>query len=99
MSGVFRNTDPPTLSPPGECVLCTPSPLVRGDDTLAGGRRGGGSIVQKTPDTALYSIYVSTLWIGISYFPLFRADSAALLNLLENSLGRSKPATRLRQAQ
>jgi hypothetical protein len=26
-------------------------------------------------------------------------SSAALLNLLENSLGRSKPATRLMQAQ
>ncbi len=25
-------------------------------------RGGGGSIVRKTPDTALYSIYVSTLW-------------------------------------
>jgi hypothetical protein len=30
---------------------------------------------------------------------LFCADSAALLNLLENSLGRSKPATRLMQEQ
>ncbi len=34
---------------------------------------------------------------------LFRADStvlvSALLNFLENSLGRSKPATRLMQAQ
>ncbi len=26
------------------------------------GRGGGGSIVWKTPDTALYSIYFSTLW-------------------------------------
>jgi len=30
---------------------------------------------------------------------LFRADSAALLNLLENNLGRSKPAIRLMQTQ
>jgi hypothetical protein len=36
-------------------------------------------------------------WSGREY--LFRTDSAALLNLLENSLGRSKPATRLMQAQ
>jgi hypothetical protein len=35
--------------------------LVQGEDTLAGWRGGGGSIVRKTPDTALYSINVSTL--------------------------------------
>jgi hypothetical protein len=34
---------------------------VRGEDTLAGWRGGGGSKVRKTPDTALYSIFVSTL--------------------------------------
>jgi hypothetical protein len=34
---------------------------VRGEDTLAGRRGVGGSIFRKTPDTALYSIYVSTL--------------------------------------
>jgi hypothetical protein len=39
--------------------------LVRGEDTLARGRGGGGSIVRKTPDTALYSIYVCTLWAGL----------------------------------
>ncbi len=39
--------------------VCTP--LVREEDTLAWWRGGGGSIVRKTPDTALYSIYVSTL--------------------------------------
>jgi hypothetical protein len=61
MSGVFRNIDAPTPSPPGE------SPLVRGEDTLGGWRGGGGgSIVRKTPGTAQYSIYVSTLWGGIS---------------------------------
>ncbi len=37
-----------------------------GEDTLAGWRGGWGSIVRKTPDTALYSIYVSTLWIKVS---------------------------------
>jgi hypothetical protein len=31
---------------------------VRGEDTLAEFRGVGGSIVRKTPDTALYSIYV-----------------------------------------
>jgi hypothetical protein len=44
---------PPPPPPPAH----TP-PLVRGEDTLAAWWRwGGGSIVRKTPDTALYSIY------------------------------------------
>jgi hypothetical protein len=30
------------------------------------GVRGWGSIVQKTPDTALYSIFVSILWVSVS---------------------------------
>jgi hypothetical protein len=30
---------------------------------------GAGSIVRKTPDTALYSIYVSTLWVLITVLP------------------------------
>jgi hypothetical protein len=42
--------------------VCTRPPLVRGEDTLNGWRGGGGSIFCKTPDTALYSTYVSTLW-------------------------------------
>jgi hypothetical protein len=48
--------------------VCTPPPLpplVRGEDTLAGWRGGGGLIFWKMPDTALYSTYVSTLWIYI----------------------------------
>jgi hypothetical protein len=43
--------------------VCAPPPLVRGEDKLAGWRGGGGSIFWKTPDTALYSTYVSTLWL------------------------------------
>jgi hypothetical protein len=54
MSGVFRNIDPPLIAR----RVCTFPPLVRGEATLAGWRGGGGSKVQKTPDTALYSIYV-----------------------------------------
>jgi hypothetical protein len=62
MSGVFRNVDPPPPLP----ASVYPPPLVRGEGTLAGWRGGGGSIVRKTPDIALYSIYVSTLvlWLG-----------------------------------
>ncbi len=48
--------------PPHPLASVYHPPLVRGEDTLAGGRGGGGSIVRKTPDTALYSLYVSTLW-------------------------------------
>ncbi len=51
MSGVFRNIDPPDL-----CAGRTHS--------LHGWRGGGGPVVRKTPDTALYSIYEGTLWSG-----------------------------------
>jgi hypothetical protein len=43
---------------PGECV--PPSFGGGREDILAGWRGGGGSIVGKTPDTALYSINVIT---------------------------------------
>jgi hypothetical protein len=56
MSGVFRNTHRP--------ASVYPPPLVRGEDTLAGWKGGGGSIFWKTPDTALYSTYVSTLCLA-----------------------------------
>jgi hypothetical protein len=54
MSGVFQNIDPPPPSPP----------LVRGEDTLAGWRGGGGSIFWKTPDIGLasYSIQYTALY-------------------------------------
>jgi len=43
--------------------VCTPCLwCVRGVDTLDGWRGDGGSIFWKTPDTALYSTYISTLW-------------------------------------
>jgi hypothetical protein len=58
MSGVFRNIEPHPLT---ARQVFTPQPLVLGEDTLAGWRGGEGPIVRKTPDTALYSIYVSTL--------------------------------------
>jgi hypothetical protein len=57
MSGFFKNIDTP---PPHRPASVYPPPLVRGEDTLAGWRGGGGSIFWKTPDTALYSTYVNT---------------------------------------
>jgi hypothetical protein len=52
-------TPPHPLTPHRPASVCTVPPrlLVRGEDTLAGWRGVGGSIVRKTPDTALYSIY------------------------------------------
>jgi hypothetical protein len=58
MSGVFRNIDPPPL----HRLVSVYFPVFgAGEDTLAGWRGGGGSIVRKTPDTALYSIDVLVL--------------------------------------
>jgi hypothetical protein len=52
MSGVFQNIDPPPLAARQVCT-----PLVRGENTLAGQWKGSeGSIFWKAPDTALYSI-------------------------------------------
>jgi hypothetical protein len=63
MAGVFQIINP---SPPISVTArraCTPHPaFVRGEDTLARGRGGWGSIFWKTSDTALYSTYISTLW-------------------------------------
>jgi hypothetical protein len=60
---------PPTL--PGECV---PPRLWCGGRTHSlSGEGGGGSIFWKTPDTALYSRYVSTLC-----FCSFRMDEISL---------------------
>jgi hypothetical protein len=39
MSGVFQNIDPPPSHRPASVY---PPPLVRGEDTPAGWRRGGG---------------------------------------------------------
>jgi hypothetical protein len=48
MSCVFQNIDPPSPSPPGECVLS------------AFGAGGGQSIFWKTQDTALFSTYIES---------------------------------------
>jgi hypothetical protein len=68
MSDVFRNIDHP---PPHR--QASVYPLVRGEDTLAGWRGGGGSIVRETPDTALYSTYVITLYLNFNLFQTWHA--------------------------
>ncbi len=58
VSGVFQNIDPPSPSPPGECVL----PHNKGGDTHSPGGEGGeGSIFWKTPDIGLASYRIISL--------------------------------------
>jgi hypothetical protein len=59
MASVFQNIDPPSPSPPGECVPRTKGGRRRKHSL--GGEVGGGSIFWKTSDKALYSTYVSTV--------------------------------------
>ncbi len=49
-----------TPHPPLRPASVYPPPLLRGEDTLAGCRGGGGSIFWKTQDTALYSTYIES---------------------------------------
>jgi hypothetical protein len=58
MPGVFRNIQNIDSPPPHRPESVYPQPLVRGRTHSL----SRGSKVRKTPDTALYSIYVSTLW-------------------------------------
>jgi hypothetical protein len=75
MSGAFQNIDPPHPLSARRVCNTNPPPLVRGEDTLAGWRGGGGSIVWKTPDTALYSIICK-------YFVLLSVISLLLTAIL-----------------
>jgi hypothetical protein len=61
MSGVFRNIDPPTPSPPGECV---PPALVRGEDTLAGWRGGGGGVNSSEDARNCCVLYMCNYFVG-----------------------------------
>jgi hypothetical protein len=65
MSGVFRNIEPPT--PLTARRGCTPLPLVRGEETLAGWRlRGGGGGVNSSEDAR----HCSVLYI-CKYFVIY----------------------------
>ncbi len=64
MSGVFWNIDP---TPPHRPARLYPPRLWCGGRTHSlGGEGVGGSIVRKTPDNALYSIYVRTLCVYLT---------------------------------
>jgi hypothetical protein len=66
MSGVFRNIDPPTPSPPGECV---PPRLLCGWRTQSLGGEGVVGGFNSSEDarhcSVLYILTVSTLWEGL----------------------------------
>ncbi len=59
MSGVFKNIDPPPPHRPAS--VSSPRPWCGGRTHSLGREWGGGSIFWKTPVTALYSTYASTL--------------------------------------
>ncbi len=65
----------PYPPPPGECV--PPPPLVRGRTHSLCGEGCEGSIFCKTPNTALYSTYVSTLWSKHSHVRRFNFGQKA----------------------
>jgi hypothetical protein len=57
-----------TPSPPGECVILIPPPLVRGEDTLAGWK-GGGWGVNILEDASHCSVlYIRKYFVGLSVF-------------------------------
>jgi hypothetical protein len=80
MSGVFQNIDPPTPSPPGECV--TPKPLVRGRTYSLGGEGVRGQYFWKT---LLCTLHTSVLCV-LSPPP----HPSILGNFNEQILGRGK---------
>ncbi len=81
MFGVFQNIDPPPPHRPAR-VYPPPPRLWCGGGHTRWVESGWGSIVRKTTDTALYSIYVSTLWcIVYQYCRVY----SALTTLLRDS--------------
>jgi hypothetical protein len=71
MAGVFRNTDPP---PPQRPASVCPTAFGAGEDTLAGWRGGGGLIVRKSLDTALY--FTSVCKYFVTLFKTTRTQAA-----------------------
>jgi hypothetical protein len=60
MAGVFQNIDPHAPHRPASVY---PRLWCGGRTHSLGGEGGEGSIFWKTPDTVLYSTYISTLWV------------------------------------
>jgi hypothetical protein len=80
MSGVFRIIDPPPSHRPASVY---PPRFWCGGRTHSLGEEGvGGSIVRKTPNTALYTVYVSTLWTA----PISRPDIIQLATEQQQAL-------------
>jgi hypothetical protein len=58
MSGVFRNIDPP---PPHRPTSVHPPAIGSGGGHTRWVERGGSSIFRKTPDNALYTLYLEVM--------------------------------------
>jgi hypothetical protein len=87
MFGVFQNIDPP---PAGEvCIPSPPPPLVRGRAHSVGGEGGwgGGQYFGRRQIPALYSAYVSTLWVRHS-----SVNQSTSFVRVDNLLPRTRPA-------
>jgi hypothetical protein len=82
MSGVLKNIDPPPPHRPAS-VYPTAFGAGGGHTSWVG---GGGSIFWKTPDTALYSTYVSTLWSLPSNEPFNGTDLQDVVYSREKSI-------------
>jgi hypothetical protein len=76
MSGVFRNIDPPPSHLTASVYL---PPLVQGEDAVTGWNGGGGSIVRKTADTALYSVLNICKYFVHIYLLGWSSDHQSLL--------------------
>jgi hypothetical protein len=71
MFGVFKKIDTPPHLPHRPASVYPPPPFSAGGGHtrwVEKGVGGGGSIFWKTPDTALYSTYLSTLWLRVQKF-------------------------------
>jgi hypothetical protein len=93
MSGVFRNVDPPPSHRLASVYPPPPPPLVRGEDTLAGWRGGGG--VNCSEDARHYSVlYICKYFVDLGQQPIFsqqytihsRIMCSCFLQMVRNSL-------------
>jgi hypothetical protein len=77
MSGVFQNIDPPTPSPPGECV---PPAFGGGEDTLAGWRGGWGfNILEDARHCSV--LYIRKYFVGPVHIHSGRYYSRPVLHI------------------
>ncbi len=64
-----------TPHPPHRPASVSPPHSVRGEDTLAGWRGGGGSIVRKTPRRHCSVLYICKYFVAAAWQQLFQANN------------------------